>query len=871
MAGIGVIGSPVSTEELWYVDVDATASSDGGSNLWKRADTLNTKIGSGTYTDPHNFKGGGPYLTNSGLTEVVISEDINRPRRCDIVVTNRAYNPYSANATERYGPLTNTFREGMEILVLNHSTNTVTFRGFIWDIDKAYDEMTGGTINLTCYDSLQDLFDITLESLISYKVVVRGEVLEGDTERTIAAGRGHHQIAAFLAKYERLATSSGNPRFYHFNLSDVSANLGNNPKHHLSYSPSDGMEAIKIGGFWHIGPRKNLLEQITEIANSDPHTANAQSEHGFVFGMANNILDMGTRTGTSSTDGNWTAWPRVNKKIQDTQQGYSYRMPALRYYQLGSWPNKQPANYGLRLIRPAEEGVQSQTRLDRYDGTNSLFPQKIIQSFSDWERVASDIYTSVTINYSIEGEIEDSEDDQGGAAQQSEVFELIHVWNLKQGNVGGSLRDFSWKAASSPYDDLTIGQEGLLSGDDPINRGKDDQTGTPNAAELFYIDTRNADNATWVEGYEPAGVVQYTSLAATSGGTGPDNGSPARTNIATMLISHINRNPYTADHATDGARDWEDENVWPERNGLIGSSAASTATFVRIRGAWSGATAYFDAGGGGNENEKTKIWTGRPLDFVGKPKVARVNLGDTKPKAIRRAAAAILSRLSKDTRRGNIRLMGDPYYAIDCRVKNLAYNGSTRRATLEPYDMNTTWSSATAVTPLYNLGVRVGDHVSFFGSGNATDTTLTTNYSAANLEDYGVITGFGSGSTFNITTTMTAGNTSVVDRDYMRIYVPIRAGMSVRVQDYLHNVNGDFLVEKITYSQRPGQKEVELVLYGDVDTDSVDVISPSERSALARLSHHAHSGSTHQGYETSRPDARKTSYRYTGEFTQGTV
>ena len=219
MAGIGVLASPVSSIELWYVDVDDTASSNTAPNLWKRVDTLTTTIGSTTYSDPHNYKGGGPWQTNNALIDCVISEEFNHPRRADLIVANRAFDPYSSTASERYGPLTDTFREGMEILLLNHSTNTVLFRGYIWDIDKHMDEMTGGTIDLTCFDSLQDIFDIPIESLTSFSGTGK---LAGDERKIPTDGetymRASGQILELMGKYKGLAEESGNPRFYHFYL-----------------------------------------------------------------------------------------------------------------------------------------------------------------------------------------------------------------------------------------------------------------------------------------------------------------------------------------------------------------------------------------------------------------------------------------------------------------------------------------------------------------------------------------------------------------------------------------------------------------------------------------------------------------------------
>ena len=942
------IACPGATEEVWFVKVITTAHNS--DDEWVRAETL---------VDPNTSN------RQNALMDCVITEKMNSPRRAEIILANRARDPYSADTDCRYhelgdedeechrfGPLTNEFKEGTEILIVNHTTHVITFRGYVYDKEINFNEMTGSTIDLTCFDSLMELQDQPLEGLVGYdkKGFIRKD------ERIIAEGRGSAQIQTMIGgKLKELTESSGNERFTHFDFTDVSAATANNKKHHFSYSFTANSEKINLGGGWMIGPRTSLGKKMMEIAAADPHSNAVSAKSGFTYSVAPNILDPGDRvdigrnmTWQSSSDqgetvvGKWIAYNKVRKILANLSSSASpqtYRKPALAYFPTGEWPSRNPTNLGVRILRPAQEAVQNQSRLDLYDGTNTLYPQKVMQPDAQWERASNDIFTSAVVNYSIEGEVP-SEDNDGGATQQSTTFEIIHVWNLKKD--GTRDKDFWWKDADD--EPLAIGNEGLefityandgsIDSYDAPTRGNDNGTGAPNCAEHFFIDTRNADNAGWTLGTNHAGVIQFTSTAATDAGTGPDNGSPTRSNIHTMMISHVNRGNVTNSSDVD-----QGYKVWPKRNVVVGSadSVDSTATFVRIRGAYSGATAYFDAGGGGSNPENDVIWRGRAIDFVGKSSVARINLGMTGTLQIRKAVSFYLARMSKDTRRGTIRIMGPPHYELDMRVDSASYQSGTRQVTLTPKNMNATWGSAAVMTPLYNLGVRIGDPIVFYGVGTAADPTLASNFHVGKQLDHGHLASIDSGSTIKVNTTrpqsagqldgaitstsattitldsghniitgdrilidseymkVTAHYTTTLEvvrgfdsstaathsdnasvtiknlanRDYMRVYVPIRAGMSVRLQDYMNNINGNYLVEEVTYRNYPGVNETMLTVYGEQDDVEIEITSPGERSALKQVSEHAITDAAHTGYQSFQSDARGTKASFTGNISAG--
>ena len=953
--GISHIACPGATEEVWFVKVITTAHNS--DDEWVRAETL---------VDPNTGN------RHNALMDCVITEKMNVPRKAELIIANRAKDPYSLDADcryhengdedeecQRFGPLTNEFKEGTEVLILNHTTHVISFRGYVYDKEINFNEMTGSTIELTCYDSLMELQDQPLEGLLGYDRY--GQLETGS--RSIAEGLGSVQIKSLIDdKLRDLSTSSGNERFVHFDFSDVSAATGNNNQHHFSLSYQDNSEKINLGGGWLTGARASLAKKILEVATADPLSTSTTAKSGFNFSIAPNILDPGDRvdigrnmTWQSPSDqgetvvGKWIAYNKVQKMLTNASTASSqqtYRKPAFAYFETGEWPNTNPTNYGVRILRPAQEAVQNQSRLDLHDGSNTLYPQKVMQPDASWERASADIFTSAVVNYSIEGEMPE-DDDEGGAAQQSSTFEMIHVWNLTKD--GTRDKDFWWKDADG--EPLAIGNEGLTfskydqngvldNAKDAPSRGNDNGTGTPNCAEHFFIDTRNADSGGWTLGTTHAGAIQFTSIAATTNGTGPNTGSPTRSNIHTMIISHINRGFAWVDSNADGILDAEQTyKVWPSRNAQInvGPSVASTATFVRLRGAYSGATAYFDAGGGGSDPENDVIWRGRAIDFVGKASVARINIGSTSTMQIRKSVAFHLARMSKDTRRGTIRIMGANHYELDMRVDSASYQSGTRQVTLTPKNMNATWGSAAVMTPLYNLGVRIGDPIVFYGAGSENETTAVSNFHVGKQLDYGYLASIDSGSAIKVNTTrpqsagqldgaitstsattitldsghniitgdriivgsefmkVTAHYTTtlevvrgfdsstaathsdnasvtiknIANQDYMRVYVPIRAGMSVRLQDYMNNISGNYLVEEVTYRNYPGTQETILTVYGEQDDVEIEVTSPGERNALMQLAQHSMTDPAHTGYHSMPSDARGTKASFTGNIEAG--
>ena len=849
---IGHVGCSTATEELWFVKVVTTAHNS--DDEWVRAET-EKDVNSGTYAN--------------AVIDITVTEELNLPRMAEIILTNRAIDFKSSTAGERKGPLTDIFHEGMEILLVNHMTHHISFRGYIQDIRRQYNEMQGSTIELTCYDSLRALKHIPLDALVPHD---KDGLFKGDA-RTIAADEASEQIRLLMETwYKPVAKSSGNERFYHFDFQDRATDIAYNNKHLFALSPAGtvaqgGAEAFKLPGGWIQIGRENLLERITNISQVDPHTASKQADKiGFDFRITPNVLDPGDRTATGLTQrpihgetggdiavtGKWLAYPKDQKMIRtDGAYGTNYRRPALSYNPRGTWPSPSPLNTSLRIIRPVTEGVQVQGRKEL--GTQILYPQAVMMPDTDWERVGEDIYTSAIINYSIGAE----DGEEGGSSMLSATFEAINVWNLKLDTSNSPRRDFAWKQDSGNQLPRHIGAEGISPGNLAPNRkgvvsGND--VNPPTCAEIFYIDTRDDNSSTWVEGYEAAGVIQYTSAASTDAGTGGGN-TPVRTDMKTMLISHINHGVYSA-NASSPTRTFINKSVWPTRNALISNTTGnSTSTHVRIRGHWSGATAYFNAGGGASAAEHTSSWMGRAIDFTQEPKIMRLDMKETDTMAIRRAAVTILTRLAKDTRRGILRMLGGPHYHIDARVQNLSTSGRVR--SLIPYDLHTSHGSSAAYSQaLWNFGAKVGDAVTFHGAGDQANPSSASNYYKGAEEDYGYIKAWGSAAAKNLDVVTTTSTTAVADWDFMRVYVPLRAGLAVRIQDEINGINGNYLVTKVSYRCNYHQMETVLNVIGEQDDVTLDVMTPQDRSKISDLVNATKSSSTMVGYNNSNPDLR---------------
>mgnify|MGYP003671865339 CR=1 FL=1 len=178
----------------------------------------------------------------------------------------------------------------------------------------------------------------------------------------------------------------------------------------------------------------------------------------------------------------------------------------------------------------------------------------------------------------------------------------------------------------------------------------------------------------------------------------------------------------------------------------------------------------------------------RPRTKYGVKRTAKIDLGSVSTMDdIREQVAAALIRGSNQTVRGNFQCFEKPRFYIDNSPTSVS--GTTTQ----------TITLSGSVNPL-NYGFREGMVVMELDSDG--EPTATYGYAS-------------SVSSTQVVVTWATGQIS--DSDTVRYYVPVRAGDVINVRNDLVNVNGIYLVTKVTYTEQPGVGSTRYDVVGQED------------------------------------------------------
>lgn len=160
---------------------------------------------------------------------------------------------------------------------------------------------------------------------------------------------------------------------------------------------------------------------------------------------------------------------------------------------------------------------------------------------------------------------------------------------------------------------------------------------------------------------------------------------------------------------------------------------------------------------------------------------------------VRRTAAVMLSRSSRDVVRGQIRIVEYPYIKL---------TGQSALGT-----------SSTVFRPTQNLLAYGGRPGMLVHKTDGEDGTLVSPVLAENMTDSTVTGTLGGSETWGVS-------------DWYRVYIHLRAGHTVRVEDPRSSIQANMIATRITFREGPGTSSCHLEVIGLKDTATGFPVSP---------------------------------------------
>jgi len=182
---------------------------------------------------------------------------------------------------------------------------------------------------------------------------------------------------------------------------------------------------------------------------------------------------------------------------------------------------------------------------------------------------------------------------------------------------------------------------------------------------------------------------------------------------------------------------------------------------------------------------------------LGIERTARLTIMDkTDPDDIRKEITQALVRNTRDVRKGDTSISGFPYFVLEARVHgNLAplnpAIATQRTMYVQEFEDDDDFNAST-------FGVKTGATIEFYDE----DSTYITNNSVP--QTYGYVRSISNQGqiTVEFPTSTEAGLPR--DEDYIKIYIPVRAGDAVRVANPLEGILGNHLLMISTFNDSQG-------------------------------------------------------------------
>jgi len=782
--------------------------------------------------------------TNNDASAVIgleLEDSLGNGRIATITISNRAPDRSLVDDEDsRTGPYTDKFNLFKPIILVDDETHMIVFAGYCYEADTKWDAQWGDSIRLVANDALGELRDYPARELgvdvlpqkkqgilyslantkqkqieyliestdcVNSKILGVTDVATGTSGATVTKSR--NQLSIENVKSNLILEHSQRSVLQTIN------EIAMDDPHNTSRYENIGFDYYVDPNFTYPKPDQSTSLTVLLSASPSATTVTVASTIGFATSDAIVIgSEQMTITGIPDST-TLTVATRITPTDPPTFNQATTHLIGATVERAWILPNggthKQEFNYHKRGTRPlsanfatngliitdptsnsyVEQGVQPR------DGTTTLPARRLMLPNSDFIDPSTNLNSHVIVTYNARDNSSSNVKTSGGAAadfateesdrediRATTIFELWYTYDfaLSLGNSFACFPRFKTHNAKK------------------ISTDSNNEVAGAGAAETFSVfkaesgtPSFNANDGSCLA--LNVGTIQYNSVE--TGGVNTQAG------IEHILVSDVRNTDAASTTTSTGAG-----KAFPLNN-------FGTDTYVYIRGDTSGAYCKFNA-----SPNITHAYEGRALNAwnVRRP-VRMMHRNDDHPDSLREAVLSKLRRTTKDIRRGSFATTRSPYYYLDIQISSNPGGSGTRQRT-----MGFTNIDGSTTVPINEYGVRVGMTARFYG----TDASFTTEVA------HGQIAAYASDTTLTINMNKATTNTEMGADHYVRIYIPVRAGDDLRVENLAQGVKGNHLVTKTIYLEGAGKSDSTWHTVGENnDTDVFNV--PGGESGFAGI------------------------------------
>ena len=739
----------------------------------------------------------------SAVSTVLMSEELGNPRKAKINLSNRpvdftttgtfAYHYQQAGGAnvfnsaltlpKRYGVLTHFFREFQYARLIDEETNLVIMAGRIYDVDMLYANSVGTGVNIIIEDSLRDLADRNpkeyFDSMMFYRARSASELAEDDESQPpeptggLNYTKGHKTYDIINA----IINAAYKAEFIKSSLSASFVYVSNEIRGRVSDAATmwktDDFTGTPIwGASGETGYKPNIVaddagaglryrNQRDALALVEDYklTTHDEVRGGWlgklagILGNARNEQDAGANSETFGYDYyvdaniSYSGHADFKAKNLDSQtppppQMFNSHPRGQRIY------NIEPASYGLAIKHKGRTGANVKSTNHKVDSSGTSYAVEPMDASHDFDFPKNDMLTTVLVDYNTAIDKDKAgEDNSKSGYNATQVMELINVHTIS-----GQFRihTISDKGSSSTE---TTAVDNYGSGTH-IVWPKDIAT-RDGLKDTEWLKLYESDGTTQVAGGSRIAKIQYQSNASTGSGVygfilvspGPDYEKLFTVSEGSYVLKGV---------------------------GNVTSYASNSTCVVNL---------------GADTPE-----LGFPRRVWGVKKSVRITKHDSEGlHKVRTDVANLLSRTTSNYVSSEVIFHGLPVYRLDAKVRTVSTVTGGQVITVE----NTNGDGSTS-TEITRYGFRQGMLVT-----KMTDSSFSSIAQTNGKDVYGYCWDVPSTSSFSIDMTESV---NLADGDYVRLYIPIRTGDVVRLENDMMDVSSNSLITHVEFTQEPVPK-----------------------------------------------------------------
>tara|TARA_R110002020_G_scaffold189524_4_gene388739 strand:- start:3148 stop:6720 length:3573 start_codon:yes stop_codon:yes gene_type:complete len=853
--------------ELLYLDNTLGQWTNARYRYWKTAldpdDWASVATAQGTDINP--------------ITALHITDTVGNPRKAQVTLVNRPRDLGSSTENERKGRFTGVFTDFQSVRLRDGETGTILLAGKIYNVDEKFDFQYGTSIVLDIRDPIQELIDTRTAHWPDIDQTGNATTRSSMIQTMIAGNRNYTYSSLITtdgaaAQGSKVKTSlrpvdSTGRREFKGNKSVLAE---------ISNMAAEDPHSIEIDETVWVAQLAEALDNTEtgvdidefKLGYANAGQAFSAGDHFKIDNEIMRVVSISTDTltvvrgvlgSTADSHGDNTL---IYRNPGAAKFGFDYHVdPAVEtcsltatpasdwnYYKRGTRPDT-PAKFGLTIKYPAASAFTP-------DGFN-----KIMQNDFSFSTPKEELYTDVVLEYTepgpeVNGDGTVNPKQSGGAsAPKRRRFERLDITGtsgrlaingmIKLGRTneadagsiynthndtmfsidGGGGMNYSNTPPYPSWDDgeantkpdsaadlvnvgdyLYIGNEivrvtarGDYDASNSVRYGAGDDVDL-GATENFSIRVDRAQLGTTISNHADNSLVYRNPHGSPDAWGSVPFGQTEKVQSPTGQFGHIEYQSHTQGSSLENSDPPGFIIVSPYNNPqdpddlLFGQHMPETSVTVT---------------GVSTSNTVTTMATCRYAKTIGMKKTKVIkNTTSSDPADLRKQIVGFLSRNTQTSvKRGEFKVTGYPYTYLDIAASKITVSSNRATFTSDAFTNNAA-TPATSQDPR-EFGVLSGDIIAQMDS---TGTTITRYAYISAIDTNGTYVDYGASA--SDTSDGVALNSSFPHR----IYVPLRAGHVIRVQNTLSNVDADHLITELAYDEASGVAMTSLSTTGQYDT-----------------------------------------------------